>query len=281
VCNNLDDDGDGQVDENLSFAQFQDWDQDGYGNAAVSVNACIIQTGYVINALDCDDLSAVIHPNNTEFCDSLDNNCNGLVDEGLNWNLYYWDADQDGFGNDNAALSACLAPTNYILQNGDCNDENGSVNPAQTEICNEADDNCDGGIDEGLAFLTYYEDQDQDGFGNDTVSIVRCILPFGFVFQHGDCDDNHANINPQSLELCGDLKDNDCDGEIDEGCTVDLDEDGYNNVQDCDDENPWVNPGAIEIWSWEFLKPATVLLKTSSYLYHKKESWLIHHSQKS
>jgi hypothetical protein len=247
VCNGQDDDGDGLTDENLSYTQYQDLDQDGYGNQAITLLACTAQSGFVTNALDCDDSSTVIHPDNAEYCDSLDNNCNGLTDEGLDWNTYYWDADQDGFGNDNVAVTTCLSPTQYILQNGDCDDENGLINPAQSEVCNDADDNCDGGIDEGLAFVMYYEDLDQDGFGNDSVSVMRCVLPFGFVFQHGDCNDNHANVNPQSVEQCGDNLDNDCDGEVDEGCVIDMDEDGYDVLQDCDDENPWAYPGANEI----------------------------------
>ncbi len=247
ICNGQDDDGDGWTDENLSYTQYQDLDQDGYGNQAITLLACTSQSGFVTNALDCDDSSTVIHPNNAEYCDSLDNNCNGLVDEGLDWNTYYWDADQDGFGNNNVAVTTCLSPVQYILQNGDCDDENGLINPAQSEVCNDADDNCDGGIDEGLAFVTYYEDLDHDGFGNDSVSVLRCVLPFGFVFQHGDCNDNHANVNPQSIEQCGDNLDNDCDGEVDEVCVIDMDEDGYDVLQDCDDENPWAYPGANEI----------------------------------
>jgi hypothetical protein len=37
--------------------------------------------------------------------------------------MYYWDADNDGFGNDNVSILVCVAPFDYIMQNGDCNDE--------------------------------------------------------------------------------------------------------------------------------------------------------------
>jgi hypothetical protein len=45
-----------------------------------------------------------------------------------------------------------------------------------------------------------------------------------------------------------DGRDNDCDGQIDDGAGEDADGDGYTPCQgDCDDTNPRVNPGAEEI----------------------------------
>jgi hypothetical protein len=246
VCNGLDDDGDGNIDENLAIAQYADADQDGYGDPAVLVNQCNILPGYVTNNLDCDDQSTVVHPANAEYCDHLDNNCDGTIDEGFTWSDYYSDNDGDGFGNPDAFVSACLSPDNFVLQPGDCDDENVSINPNAFEICNDIDDNCDINIDEGLQFETYYEDLDQDGYGNDAVSVVKCILPMGFVALHGDCSDEAPAINPGNIEQCGDGLDNDCNGQIDEGCIVDNDEDGFDATQDCDDENALIFPGAVE-----------------------------------
>ncbi len=247
VCNGLDDDGDGNIDENLGYVQYQDNDNDEFGNPDQSVNSCFALVGYVTNNLDCDDNNTVVHPDNSEYCDHIDNNCDGVIDEGLTWNNYYADIDLDGFGNTLAMVEACIAPDNFILQPGDCNDDISSINPNASEICNDLDDNCDTNIDEGLQFVTYYEDLDQDGYGNDAVSVVKCVLPFGFVTLHGDCTDNAPAINPSAAELCGDGIDNNCDGQIDEGCIIDLDEDGFDATVDCDDENAAVNPSAIEL----------------------------------
>ncbi|MCS6917492.1 MAG: MopE-related protein [Chitinophagales bacterium] len=60
---------------------YQDLDGDGFGNSQVSLTACSLPAGFVINNLDCDDTNAQITPLAVEWCDGLDNNCNGLVDD--------------------------------------------------------------------------------------------------------------------------------------------------------------------------------------------------------
>lgn len=61
-------------------------------------------------------------------------------------NLYYTDADGDGYGT-GSGVYQCTASAGLSALNGDCNDTNPSVNPGRTEICNSFDDNCDGVID--------------------------------------------------------------------------------------------------------------------------------------
>jgi hypothetical protein len=85
---------------------------------------------------DCNDGNATIHPGVTETCNNIDDDCDGLIDEGF-------DIDGDGF-------TSC---------NGDCNDNNSSIYPGAPELCNNIDDNCDGSIDEGSD-----NDLDQDGY---------------------------------------------------------------------------------------------------------------------
>lgn len=102
----------------------------------------------------------------------------------------------------------------------DCNDNNAAIHPNATEICNGIDDNCDGQIDEGLSLFTYYQDNDADGFGNSSVSIQSCSQPSGYVTTSGDCNDNNAAINPGASEICGNGFDDNCNGQVDEGCTI-------------------------------------------------------------
>ena len=68
-------------------------------------------------------------------------------------NVWYADADSDGFGNFSADSISLLQPVGYIEIAGDCNDLNPLINPLALEICNGYDDNCDGKIDEGCPGL--------------------------------------------------------------------------------------------------------------------------------
>jgi hypothetical protein len=94
----------------------------------------------------------------------------------------------------------------------DCDDEDATVNPAATEICNGVDDDCSGSIDDGAVDATlWYPDSDSDGYGRLTDAQLSCEAPAGYVENADDCDDTTANVHPGLLEVCGDGLDNDCD----------------------------------------------------------------------
>jgi hypothetical protein len=83
-CNGIDDDCDGEVDEDgamWSTELFQDADGDGYGDPAVSREACDPGDGWVDDDTDCDDADPAVHPGAEERTAGLDEDCDGLLDE--------------------------------------------------------------------------------------------------------------------------------------------------------------------------------------------------------
>lgn len=96
----------------------------------------------------------------------------------------------------------------------DCDDNDSAVFPGQQELCGDGvDSDCDGVADEGLA----YTDTDGDGFGDPTgrdvvdVCTAEGVAPVGT-----DCDDADPAVSPDGIETC-DGRDEDCDGDVDEG----------------------------------------------------------------
>ncbi|MBI5756026.1 MAG: SBBP repeat-containing protein [Nitrospirae bacterium] len=83
VCNGVDDNCNGQIDEGVLNTYYRDADSDTYGNVSISTQACTAPSGYVTNSADCNDGNASINPGATEICsNSTDDNCNGQTDEG-------------------------------------------------------------------------------------------------------------------------------------------------------------------------------------------------------
>ncbi len=208
---------------------------------------------------DCDDGDAAINPNATEICDEIDNNCDGNTDEDLT-ETYYGDTDGDGFGDASSYTDSCEAPEGYVEDNTDCDDAEATVNPEADELCDDVDHNCDNNTTaEATDTTAYYIDADQDGFGSEADTALRCEAPDGYVEDNTDCDDTNANSYPDAAEIC-DGEDNDCDTETDEDATdktafyTDADGDTYGDLStevmactapagavedstDCDDTN--------------------------------------------
>ena len=269
VCDGVDNDCDDEVDEDVIGTFYVDGDGDGFGDIDLSLSACIPPDGYVEDNTDCDDTNADTWPGAPERCDGEDNDCDGEIDEELN-ELWYADADGDGFGNIDNTHEGCDPGNGWVLDATDCDDSNSTVNPGATEVCNDTDDDCDGAVDEELE-STFYADADGDGFGDPASELFDCEPGAGWVEDATDCDDANSDIHPDATEICDSL-DNDCDGLIDDADDsvsgtatwyTDADGDGYGDDAstttaceqpsgtaayggDCDDTDAAYNPGAAE-----------------------------------
>ncbi|HUP12836.1 MAG TPA: MopE-related protein, partial [Niastella sp.] len=131
-----------------SKTYYKDGDADGYGTRATKKIATCRPAGYVSDSLDCNDANNKVYPGAWELCDGLDNDCDGVVDDGQTLKTLYQDLDKDGYGNPSVTKVAC-AFTGYVTKSGDCNDNNAAIKPGAAEVAgNGVDDDCDGLIDE-------------------------------------------------------------------------------------------------------------------------------------
>ncbi|MDP6933628.1 MAG: MopE-related protein, partial [Myxococcota bacterium] len=234
TCDEVDNDCDGEVDEDDAedvSTWYFDYDGDGYGDEAYSLDACDAPDGYVPESgegFDCDDTDEAFHPGASEddCTDPSDYNCDGSVS--------YEDLDEDGW-------PACE----------DCDDSVASINPDGTEACDGVDNDCDEEVDEDDAedVTTWYLDSDGDEYGDEAYSVVSCDAPDGYVEESSegfDCDDDDEAYHPGATEDdCSDASDYNCDGSV---SYEDEDEDGWPACEECDDSDPDVYPGAEDAW---------------------------------
>ncbi|MEN9948716.1 MAG: hypothetical protein RL106_1539, partial [Bacteroidota bacterium] len=265
LCNGIDDDCDLVLDNGFPLTDFYwDFDGDGFGDLNQVIQACAVPVGASVFSTDCDDNDANNFPGNIEACDGFDNDCDGIADnnsdvDGDGFFVCTGDCDDTDFNVNPGATESCNSiddncdgqidegfdadADGFAVCAGDCDDNNGAINPGAVELCNGLDENCNAQIDEG-ALITFYLDNDNDGYGDPTTTDLACTPQAGYVAQGGDCDDTEALTNPGAVEIC-DGVDNDCSGGIDEA--FDLDNDGWATCAgDCDDNDPSVNPGVLE-----------------------------------
>jgi hypothetical protein len=125
-----------------------------------------------------------------------------------------------------------------------------------------------GGGGGGCTSSTWYKDADGDGY-SDGASVHQCYrpayykLPGELIATGGDCNDNDASVHPGAPEIPNDGIDQNCNGYDLKPWYYDQDGDGYGssffvysefpiagfvpNGGDCNDYNPGIHPGAIEI----------------------------------
>jgi large repetitive protein len=188
--------------------------------------------------IDCADFNAAIHSGAVETCDAIDNNCDGVTDEGCDC----VNGAQQVCGTD---IGPCVSGTQTCAGGawGACI---GEVVPA-SEVCNGIDDDCDGQNDNG------YQDFDADGLA-DCVDDNDDNDPD---LDAVDCKPFDNTIYTGATELC-DFIDSDCDGSLVDAFSNfdgdplpdcvddDDDDDGDDDGTDCNDRNPLIYTGAVE-----------------------------------
>lgn len=180
---------------------FADADLDGFGELSDSVRLCQWQVGFATVSGDCDEANASIFPGAAEICNTTDDDCDGWVNEGIPFFLYYLDVDGDGYGQGESDTTCFSIPTGYAPMTGDCDEANVLLNPGILEVFNNIDDDCNGVIDD------VYLDTDGDG--------IEDLLD--------DDDDGDGLLDAQE-------NDYDADG-IQDDCDVD----GVPNIRDIDE----------------------------------------------
>jgi len=226
------------------FLEFEVVDLDGYSGLASHYFEVIAHTavdddgdGWTEDQGDCDDADPSVHPTAEEYYNDVDDDCDGVVDDGT---VGY---DDDG--------------DTWTELDGDCDDDDADTYPGAEEQCDGTDNDCDEVVDEDTVCF----DDDGDCYcegGSCEGSIYDGCHSLGT----GDCDDTNPDASPAGTEVA-DAVDNDCDGTIDEGTTA-FDDDGdcycesgtcQGSVDatctsitdgDCDDGDDDVNPGVDE-----------------------------------
>ncbi|TAH40936.1 MAG: hypothetical protein EYC69_09715 [Bacteroidetes bacterium] len=104
-----------------------------------------------------------------------------------NASVRYRDLDQDGYGDTSIFVMACQQVPGYVDMAGDCADSNSLIHPNAFELCNAADDNCNGFIDENTCDATLGLKVFIQGYFNGSV-MTAALYNTGNSMLSDDCD---------------------------------------------------------------------------------------------
>lgn len=201
--------------------------------------------------LDCEWANPLVHPGAYDSCDTIDTDCNGVVDDGVGvvHQAVFYDRDLDGYAwlgrsepngcvrehwiagpvefdcNEfdpaiNAAMpELCDWDFDGYTTLFDCDDHNRDVHPGAAQGCQGIDDDCDGTVDDAditppFGFrMTFGIDADGDGYPSEFV--YSCVAPGAAYVPTAnqiDCAPDDPLVHPNQPDDCDNALDANCDG---------------------------------------------------------------------
>lgn len=178
---------------------YLDFDNDGYGGSSIYDKR--------IRLIGCPDTTepySATSPNN-EDCNNYDVN---VTTAPINW---YYDGDNDGYGDINVFINSCTQPSQYVINSDDCNDTNSEVNTTP---------------------ITWYADNDNDGFGDLNDTVQSCYKPDGYITNcyFDDCPTEAGTRNNGCAEITYDFDNNDQNYVYEREYTSEVQQDKLDNV---------------------------------------------------
>lgn len=194
ICDNIDNDCNGEVDE-----------VEDLGSTTCGIGGCEHTVANCINGIEqiCDPFEGA----RDELCNDIDDDCNGVVDDGGEWDMK-GDVCMMMVQEDMLQIGSfvCIDPWTLECMPGVFPPAPNCPENPGTDVCDYLDNDCDGYVDEDWPEVTNVcvvglgECQEQGWFLCDDLGGVSCSVM----------------AEDPGIEICSDGLDNDCDGEVDE-----------------------------------------------------------------